>query len=157
MKNLHYLLVVLFAGMMFVSCEKSKKNNGNPITSEFWVSVDNLPVRNFKQDTVYVINNDGEYLQHPYFMLSSTYNVDFATQSILVNYFAGCMFCDVKSTFDNKNGYHWNVVYSANKDIMCVRAMDFMVYKIVPKIPTNTRIELNAVLVPCTDAKTVSE
>jgi hypothetical protein len=131
------------------------------LVSETWVSVDNVPLENFKYDTVYVANTYDELLQHPYFAQQDNLYihypvVDFATQSIVINYFAGCMFCDVKSAFCNINGYYWDITYYSNNEILCFRAENFMVYKIVPKIPANTNVEFHASLVACTEEETAA-
>ena len=122
-----------------------------PLASTLWASVDNLPMGNLEFGKVYVINTVDELKQHPYFSQNGVSIPDLTTKSIIVNYFSGCVFCEVKSAFCVENGYNWNIVYHANPNIMCFRAESFITYMFVDKIPDNSTVTLNATVVSCTN------
>ena len=121
-----------------------------PFTSTLWASVDNLPLENIEFNRVYVINSFDDLQLHRYFFQDGIAIPDFTDRSIIVNYFSGCAFCDVKSAFCNENGYNWDIVYYV-APVMCVRAESFITYKIVDKIPENATVSMNANFSNCTD------
>jgi hypothetical protein len=135
-------------------------NNCNaPLTSEFWVSVDNFDLGNLEFGKVYVVNTWDELQQHPYFAQEDVfinYPVRQNNDCVLITYFQGCQFCDVKSAFCNENGYNWNIAYYFNANIQCYRAESFMMYKVVPKVPENTTVSTHITNVPCTEEPTTN-
>ena len=122
-----------------------------PLTSTMWASVDHLPMGDLKFNRIYVINTFEELKQHPYFFQDGMAIPDLTTKSIVVNYFNGCVFCDVKSAFSAGNDYNWNIAYYANPTIMCFRAESFIAYTFADKIPDNSTIVLNNKIVNCTN------
>ena len=128
----------------------------SPLASTSWASIDHLPMGNLEFSRVYVINTVDELQQHPYFFQNGVAIPDLTTKSILVNYFGGCVFCEVKSAFSAGNGYKWNIVYHAVPNIMCFRAENFITYMFVDKIPETSTVTLNATVVNCTNEPTTN-
>ena len=121
------------------------KNDCNiPLDSTLWASSVDSSIKNFEFGRVYVINTVDELLQHPYFFQDGVSIPDLTTKSILVNYFGGCGFYDVKSVFCAENGYHWNIAYYALR-INCLMLENAynITYMFVDKIPDNSTVTLN--------------
>lgn len=117
---------------VWTSCE-------NSLTTEFWAWVD---VENLEYNKVFVVNSYDEIQEHPYFTNSEIpYTIDYTTQSVLIAYSSACSICNVKSAFSvTDNRYYWDVFSYNNLDIMCDRAVPFMVMKVVDKIPSDATI-----------------
>ena len=142
-------LVSPIEGRSKILSEGKVEEETTPLTSTMWASVDNLPMGNLEFNRVYVINTGEELRQHPYFFQNGVAIPDITTKSIIVNYFSGCGFCEVKSAFSTENDYNWNIVYYAVPR-ECFRAESFITYMFVDKIPDNSTVTLNATVDKCT-------
>jgi hypothetical protein len=145
----YYIVKIPKSDKKIIFDDKTMINNVL-LNSTFWASVDNLPMGNLEFDRVYVINTVDELEQHPYFFQPGVDIPNLTTQSILVNYFSGCVFCDVKSAFSAENDYNWEIVYYI-APVACFRPVSFIAYMFVGKIPGNSTVTLNTTAANCTN------